>query len=261
MNAFFGSQPPSSKPEAQASGPVAPASSRVGRRFANGVFVSAPFLPLAEASRSASLSESFRSHAGMGRDDVLLGLLMAVALVAGLWAATRLLGMRRRRRGYHNPWKLFRALAKAHRLRWSDRRLLARVARQQNIRDPARLFLEVQLWDEQALGPAFALEIVRLRTLRMQIFEASSQTKSIETGARRTSARVRKTALLRNDDLPPRDGGSKSDTAAAHGNAPSQTDEGKTPMRGAANASPLFSSPPAPTLDLPPWTDGQNVDV
>jgi hypothetical protein len=189
----------------------------------------------AEATRSATLSESFRSHAGMGRDDVLLGLLMAVTLVAGLWAATRLLGMRRRRRGYHNPWQLFRALCKANHLTWSDRILLTRVARQQSPREPARLFLEMQLWDEQALGPTFALEFVRLRTLRKQLFDRPIQSKAIETGARRTAIRARDTVPLRNPEAKP----------AAKGSTPA--------------ASPLFASPAVPTLDLPPWNDVQNV--
>jgi hypothetical protein len=214
----------------------------------------------ADTSRGASLSESFRSHAGMGREDVLLGLLMAVALVAGLWAATRLLGMKRRRRGYYSPWQLFRALAKAHRLTWSDRMLLRRIARQQSRRDPARVFLEMQLWDEQALGHAFALEFVRLRTLRKQVFERPIQNKAVETGARRTSTRARNTVQLRNKDMPPTDGGvnSSSDVTAESSSRKPE----KQPVKGGTSAaSPLFSSPPAPTLDLPPWTDGQNVEM
>jgi hypothetical protein len=215
----------------------------------------------AEANRGASLSESFRSHAGMGRDDVLLGLLMAVTLVAGLWATTRLLGLRRRRRRYHNPGQLFRALAKAHRLTWSDRMLLSRVARQQKIGDPARLFLELQLWDEQALGPAFALEFVRLRTLRKQIFDRETQSQDVETGARRTTTRARNTVLLRNKDLPPSEGETKITGSSARPVGLKRNPEAKPAKGGATSASPLFSSPPAPTLDLPPWTDGQTVDT
>ena len=221
----------------------------------------APLFLFAESSRSNSLSESFRSHAGMGRDDVLLGLLMAVTLVAGLWAATRLLGLRRRRRGYHNPWQLFRALAKAHRLTWSDRMLLSRVARQQKVRDPARLFLEFQLWDEQALGAAFAAEFVRLRTLRKQIFDRTTPSKAAETGARRTTARARNTTLLQNPDLAPAEGVTKSIMSAARAGGSSRNAEGKPAKGGATVASPLFSSPPAPTLDLPPWTDVQSVET
>jgi hypothetical protein len=224
--------------------------------------IAAPSMLIAELSRRDSLSESFRSHAGMGRDDVLLGLLMAVTLVAGLWAATRLLGLRRRRRGYHNPWQLFRALSKAHRLTWSDRMLLSRVARQQKIRDPARLFLEFQLWDEQALGAAFALEFVRLRTLRKQIFDRATPSKVVETGARRTPARARNTIPLRSPDLPPVEGGIKrTPSGGVRAGGSSRNPEGK-PAKGAATAaSPLFSSSPAPTLDLPPWTDGQTVET
>jgi hypothetical protein len=213
----------------------------------------------AEMSRGASLSESFRSHPGMGGEDVLLGLLMAVALVAGLWAATRLLGMKRRRRGYYNPWQLFRALAKAHRLTWSDRMLLRRIARQQSRRDPARVFLEMQLWDEQALGHAFALEFVRLRTLRKQIFERPIQNKAVETGARRTSTRARNTVQLRNKDMSPTDGGVNSSGDSAE--STSRNPKNQPVKGGSSAASPLFSSPPAPTLDLPPWTDMQNAET
>jgi hypothetical protein len=183
----------------------------------------------ADVTRGASLSESFRNHSGMGRDDVLLGLLMAVAVVAALWAATRLLGLRRRKAGYNNPWQLFRALAKVHQLTWSDRTLLTRVARKQSPRDPARLFLEMQLWNEQALGGSFALEFVRLRTLRKQLFDRPMLSKGIETGARRTVVRT--------------------------GNSANRQPEGQPAKGGATPASPLFANPPAPRLDLPPWTD------
>ena len=134
---------------------------------------------LAQSNRGDSLSESFRTHAGTGREDVLLGLLMVATLVAGLWATSRLLGLRRRRRGYHNPWQLFWALCKAHGLNWSDRSLLGRLARHHRLRDPARLFLEAQRWDEQSLGPAFALEFVRLRTLRKQIFDGAARSPAL----------------------------------------------------------------------------------
>ncbi len=222
--------------------------------------ITAPATLFAEVSRRDSLSESFRSHAGMGRDDVLLGLLMAVTLVAGLWAATRLLGLRRRRRSHHHPWQLFRALSKAHRLMWSDRMLLSRVAQQQSRRDPARLFLEPQLWDEQALGPAFALEFVRLRTLRQQIFDRATSSKVVETGARRTTSRAINTTLLRNPDPAPVEGGIETVGSGGHVGRSSRNTEAKPAQGGAKAASPLFSSSPAPTLDLPPWTDVQSVE-
>jgi hypothetical protein len=184
-------------------------------------------IALAGRTRGDSLSESFRNHTGLGRDDTLLALLIAVAVVAGLWAASRLLGLRRRRRGYHNPWQLFRDLCKAHQLNWSDRWLLRRVARHQNLRDPGRLFLESERWEEQALGPAFALEFARLRALREQIFAGAT---SGDRGS-----------------------------GFSHGRGAKPHERGTTtPV--AAPASPLFPGLPTPTLDVPPWTATQSVE-
>ncbi len=125
---------------------------------------------LAQHSRGESFGQSFRNRGVAGYDDVLLGLLIMAAIVAGMWAISRLVHLRRQRRGYNKPWRLFWALCKAHGLSWSDSWLLRRVARDQNLRDPGRLFLEAQRWEEQALGPRFTLEYPRLQALRKQIF-------------------------------------------------------------------------------------------
>ena len=112
---------------------------------------------MAEQSRGESFRESFRNRGAAGHDDALLGLLIVATLIAGMWAISRLVSLRRRRRGYNSPWRLFWALAKAHHLNWSESWLLRRVARDQGIRHPGRLFLEAH-WDEKSLGPRFALE-------------------------------------------------------------------------------------------------------
>ncbi len=125
---------------------------------------------MAEQSRGESFRESFRNRGAAGHDDALLGLLIVATLIAGMWAISRLVSLRRRRRGYNSPWRLFWALAKAHHLTWSESWLLRRVARDQGIRHPGRLFLEAQLWDEKSLGPRFALELPRLKALRKRIF-------------------------------------------------------------------------------------------
>ena len=117
------------------------------------------YILFAEHSRGESFREGFRSRGTTGHDDVLLGLLIVATLVAGMWAISRLVSLRRQRRGYNSPWRLFWALCKAHRLSWSDSWLLRRVARDQGLRDPGRLFLEAQRWEEKNLGPRFALEI------------------------------------------------------------------------------------------------------
>jgi hypothetical protein len=138
---------------------------------------------IAQQSRGESFRESFRNRGTTGHDDVLLGLLIVTALVAGMWAISRLVSLRRRRRGYNSPWRLFWALAKAHGLDWSATWLLRRVARAQGLRDPGRLFLESHLWEEKNLGPRFALEYPRLQALRKQIF-GSGELAGAEPAAR-----------------------------------------------------------------------------
>jgi len=130
---------------------------------------------LAQTSRGESFREGFRSRGTTGADDVLLGLLILATIVAGMWAISRLVSLRRRRRGYNSPWRLFWALCKAHGLKWSDSWLLRRVARVQNLRDPGRMFLEADRWEEKNLGRRFALEYPRLKALRTQIFSQSAQ--------------------------------------------------------------------------------------
>jgi hypothetical protein len=128
------------------------------------------YILLAEHSRSESFRESFRTRGATGHDDMLLGLLIVATLVAGMWAVSRLLGLRRQRRGHNSPWRLFWALCKAHHLTWSDSWLLRRLARDQRLHDPGRLFLETERWEEKNLGPRFAQQHGRLNALRAQIF-------------------------------------------------------------------------------------------
>ena len=52
-------------------------------------------------------------------------------------------------------------------------RLLRRVARDQGLRDPGRLFLEIQRWEEKNLGPRFSADFPRLKALRNRIFGAA----------------------------------------------------------------------------------------
>ncbi len=138
------------------------------------------YILLAQTSRGESFREGFRNRGAQGHDDMLLGLLIVATIVAGMWAISRLVGLRRQRRGYHSPWRLFWALCKAHRLNWSDSWLLRRVARNQGLHDPARLFLEAERWEENSLGPRFALEYSRLRALKDRIFGETTRGPIIE---------------------------------------------------------------------------------
>ncbi len=142
------------------------------------------YILLAEQARSAIFRDGFRNRGATSRDDMLLGLLIVCTLVAVLWAISRLVSLRRQRRGYRSPWRLFWALCKAHHLNWSDSWLLRRVARYHGLREPGRLFLEVHYWDEKNLGPRFALEFPRLKLLRQQIIGESTRSPSGEPALR-----------------------------------------------------------------------------
>ena len=136
------------------------------------------YILFAQRSRSDSFRSGFRGTTGY--DDVLLSLLIVAALLAGIWAISRLVSMGRKRRGYNSPWRLFWALCKAHHLNWSDRWLLCRVARSQALHDPGKLFLEAPRWEEKNLGPRFAREYPRLKSMRTQIFGEMTRNPVIE---------------------------------------------------------------------------------
>ncbi len=142
---------------------------------------------LAEHNRGDAFREGFRTRGTAGHDDVLLSLLIVTALLAGMWAMSRLVGMRQRR-VYNSPWKLFRALCKAHHLKWSEIWLLWRVARSQHLRDPGRLFLEGELWEEKRLGRGFTPGSQRLNALRERILGTSASIANSEPLATSTAA-------------------------------------------------------------------------
>ena len=130
---------------------------------------------LAQRSRLDNLSDAFRSRPNStDRDDVLLGALIVVALIAGIWGLSRLLATRERHQVYSNPRRLFLSLCKAHRLRWSEQWLLWRVARFQRLGDPARLFLEPERFEEANLSRPLRAQIARLRGLRNRLFAKPS---------------------------------------------------------------------------------------
>ena len=84
---------------------------------------------LAQRSRLDNLSDAFRNRPNTtDRDDVLLGALIIIALLAGIWGLSRLLALKERRQVCDSPRRLFQSLCKAHRLRWSEQWLLWRVA-------------------------------------------------------------------------------------------------------------------------------------
>jgi hypothetical protein len=179
---------------------------------------------LADRTRLGSLNLPLRGRSETsGRDDILLGLLIVAALMAAIWALSRLLAMGTRHRAYDSPRRLFLSLCKAHRLRWSEWWLLWRLARSQGLKDPARIFLEPERFGPGGLRPKLAARAERLRGIRDRLFTEPPNEKpeptTIEAG------------------LP--QGGHTE------------------PLSATPPPTPLLPAVPGPTLDVPPWPQEQ----
>jgi hypothetical protein len=133
---------------------------------------------LAQRSRMDNLSDAFRNRPNApDREQILWGLLLLAALVAGIWLLSRLLALRERRRTYSSPLRLFLSLCRAHRLRWSERWLLWQWAKAQRLKDPGRLFLEAERFAEPQLGQTLPSKAARLREIRDRLFAGPPRTK------------------------------------------------------------------------------------
>jgi len=128
---------------------------------------------LAQRSRLDSLAGGFKGRRIDG-DDMLQGLLALAGIAAAVWALSYLLALQERRRLYSSPRRLFLSLCRAHRLRWSQRWLLWRVARWQGLRDPARLFVEPQRLAAANVGPALRGKATQLGEIAKKIYAQQS---------------------------------------------------------------------------------------
>jgi hypothetical protein len=79
-----------------------------------------------------------------------LGIVVA-CLVTWMIFHWRSFGVQRR---HNSPRRLFRDLARLHLLTWSERRQLAQLARKLKLREPARLFIEPDLWAQLPVDSA-----------------------------------------------------------------------------------------------------------
>jgi len=172
---------------------------------------------LAQQSRLESLGSGFRkSGRRIDSGDVLVGIVIFAGVMLGLWLLAYFLAPQKRRWRGNSPLRLFCTLCKAHDLRWVEWWLLWRVARQQRLQDPVRLFLDPERLDPAALGPGLQTQAERVSSIRARLF-----------------------ADLPNDPKPP---------LSAQEAASSPTPRAKR------EKSPLFAPLGNPTLDLPLWS-------
>lgn len=129
---------------------------------------------LAQGGRLDGLRKGFEGRR-FDFGDVLTAVLILGGIGLAVWVLSYLLSLRERRRGYSSPLGLFLSLCKAHRLRWSQRWLLWRLARSQRLRDPALLFVEPERFQPASLGPTLRSRSDELAQLRGRLFAEPKQ--------------------------------------------------------------------------------------
>ncbi len=127
------------------------------------------FAVFAQQSRIADLGRNFRgAEARLTSGDLLIFAGIVVGAAALVLVLKRLAQGGPKRR-CNSPSKLFRELCRLHGLDHGNRALLTRLAKQQQLDHPGRLFVESERFDLNKLGPLSA-EADRVSTLRLRLF-------------------------------------------------------------------------------------------
>lgn len=105
----------------------------------------------ADREKFRYLGEGFRGeHAQLEAWDMLLGLICVLGGLLALWGLSKFVARRERAARVYSPDGLFRQLCKAHALDRASSRALMRLAVQEQLEHPARLFLEPERFDRSS---------------------------------------------------------------------------------------------------------------
>jgi hypothetical protein len=117
------------------------------------------------------MSEGFRS---VGFEDKAFETLVVGGIILAISLTLILVGRHFRRferlKSYDSPPELFRELCRVHRLDWSSRRLLKRLAAEWEMTSPALLFIEPERFNAARLPADWQDRAARLAQLRQQLF-------------------------------------------------------------------------------------------
>lgn len=116
-----------------------------------------------------SMGENFRGeNAQLDIADVWIGLAIVAVLAVALLLLSKYVARRERARRFYSPQGLFNQLCQAHGLDRSGCKALWRLARQEELEHPARLFLEPERFDR----PSSVVDADReaYRQLRSRLF-------------------------------------------------------------------------------------------
>lgn len=126
---------------------------------------------LARTRDLRSMSEGFRS---VGYEDKAFETLIVTAVIITICVTLLLVGRYFRRferlKSYDSPPELFRELCRVHRIDWSHRRLLKRLAAEWEMTSPALLFVEPERFNAARLPADWQEKAVELEQLRQQLF-------------------------------------------------------------------------------------------
>jgi len=129
-------------------------------------------IPLLARTRDLrSMSEGFRS---VGFDDKAFETLLVTGIIIAISLTLLLVGRHFRRferlKSYDSPPELFRELCRVHRLDWSSRRLLKRLAAEWEMTSPALLFIEPERFNAARLPADWQSNAEQLNQIRQQLF-------------------------------------------------------------------------------------------
>lgn len=140
---------------------------------------SALVLILARGNRALdALGSGLRGRrARLDTGDIAMAVLGVVVLVLVLWFLSRFAN-RQQVGGFNGPRRLFWALCKEHKLDWSSRFLLVRLAFAQRLKQPARLFLEPERFNAKNMSASLKGQRAKFVAIQRKIFGELAAEKS-----------------------------------------------------------------------------------
>jgi hypothetical protein len=141
-------------------------------------------LLLAERSLLRDMGSGFREkREHFDATDLFFWFLIVIGIFVAIGVVARILAGHDKHRLFNSPRALFRTLCRAHELDRSARRLLLQIAHAQQLRPPARLFLEPAAFQPERLGPAFGPQRSAIEALARKIFAQAAEPEAPATAA------------------------------------------------------------------------------
>jgi hypothetical protein len=132
----------------------------------------------AEQDRMQDLFRAFRMEQNQERtNEALIALLILAVIALGLFFYSTVVKPRREKKIFASSRALFVSLCRAHKLKYKEIWLLWRLARAEQLSDPARLFLEPAWFEESSLPPNFRARAKQFESICNRIFAGMKENK------------------------------------------------------------------------------------